>query len=217
MASSAFERYLRTITTTAIESDPLLTPGWPKHVDGLLLKNRGIPTPPRRVEGITKGGWTQRASAYRTLFKLSPAALIDNLSELDSIRRIRNLVAHEFGADASADLSSSTLLLSISRRHSRPRTASVSHHRLIKWLGVFNTVARAVDDHLTNDFIGAYELAAIFLEWRADPDRFEQQLNVVMKSAKRTNESRFSSAIGAFVPPFGREYESGLRQYVDKL
>lgn len=217
LASSAFERYLKTIATTAAESDPLLTPGWPKRIDGLTLTKYGIQAPPRSVEGTTKGEWTQRASVYKSLFGALPATLAGSLSELDAVRKLRNLVAHEFGAYADSTPSSSALLLSIGRRHSNPKNASVSHERLIKWLGIFNSVARAIDEHLTGDYIGDYEMAAIFLEWKTDPDRFEGRLNVNLKPHKRSANGRFSSAIGAFVPPFGRNYEAALGKYIESL
>lgn len=45
MAVSALERFMLAITTAAIESDPLRVPGFPKMLDGLALKKRGIDIP----------------------------------------------------------------------------------------------------------------------------------------------------------------------------
>ena len=55
LLSSAFERYITVVCTMANASDPLLQPGFPKILDGLLLLKNGIPVPERPLEPWSKG------------------------------------------------------------------------------------------------------------------------------------------------------------------
>ena len=42
-------------------------------------------------------------------------------------------------------------------------------------------MANGIDKHLLGQHIGGFELAAIYLDWHADRDRFESQLGVALR------------------------------------
>ena len=56
--ASAFERYLTAVSTIAIASDPVLEPGFPKKIDGLVLAKYNLQAGERPTEPLTKGEWS---------------------------------------------------------------------------------------------------------------------------------------------------------------
>ncbi len=219
LASSAFERYLITVVSAAVESDPLLAPGWPKLVDGLALRRHGLAVAERNLEGTVKGDWPRRVASYNELFGYLPAELVGAVSDLERLRKMRNAVAHEFGGDNKPSvMPSSALLLSI-RRHVRPGShrVSISETGLVAALRTFDKVANGIDKHLLGQHIGGYELAAIYLDWDADRDRFEGHLGVALTGSKRGREQRFTNAMGPFLPPFGTEYQRSMESHLQAL
>jgi hypothetical protein len=99
MAVSALERYVLAISTAAIESDPLRTPGFPKLLDGLLPKKRNIEIAKPALTSIIKGEWPGRIAALERLFGSVPDKLKTSQGELEKIRLTRNAIAHNLGAD----------------------------------------------------------------------------------------------------------------------
>lgn len=55
MIASALERYLDAAARIAIASDPLLTSGFPKMLDGAVLKKHGLALPARNTQSLIVG------------------------------------------------------------------------------------------------------------------------------------------------------------------
>ena len=100
--TSAFERYLTTVATLAIASDPVLTPGFPKKMDGLVLAKYTLQAGERTTEHLTKGEWSSRLAVFRKYFGDVPTGLQSNEGVLETMRNKRNQVAHAFGLDISS-------------------------------------------------------------------------------------------------------------------
>lgn len=150
--SSYFEHYLHKIIRLSIASDPGVLLGKSRAIDGVTYLKSGmmaIDIQPH-VESITKGTWQSRLAAYERLFGTAPAVLSQSVSELDKLRELRNKVGHRFGRSIDdSDLSPTAGLEEPER---------VSEERLAKWLGVVEKVVVAIDDHLRQTHIGAYEV-----------------------------------------------------------
>ena len=169
--TSAFERYLTAVATLAIASDPALTPGFPKKIDGLVLAKYQLKAGDRPTEPLTKGEWPSRLAAFRRYFGEIPIDLKSNEGTLETMRRRRNQVAHEFGLETSSMSAEAAILLG-ARRPTAPNmsTVTITDATLKKWLGVLDASAASIDSYLLPKFIGGYELAAIYIEWERDSD-----------------------------------------------
>jgi hypothetical protein len=97
LVSSAFERFVVSASSAALESDPLRAPGFPKRVDGLLLKKYGLDADLASHVGLVKGEWSKRLAEYRRLFGRVPEGLREVEGDLEKLRKTRNAIAHEFG------------------------------------------------------------------------------------------------------------------------
>lgn len=101
--SSSFEAYLTAIITMAIDSDPGMIINAPKSVDGIAQLKFGEEFKKELVESkiidCTKGEWSARTSAIKSLFGHIPAVLSDSIADLDKLRALRNKVGHAFGRD----------------------------------------------------------------------------------------------------------------------
>ena len=60
LLTSCFENLLANLSEAALASDPLLSPGFPKRVDGLMLLKHGHSMQAMSTELITKGDWSSR-------------------------------------------------------------------------------------------------------------------------------------------------------------
>lgn len=218
IASSAFERYLVSVCSTAVQSDPALTRDWPKRVDGLTLKKYDLAVPTPSLDGIVKGDWNQRVSAYRSIFRSVPPEMQANVAALEAMRKMRNGVAHEFGYDNGVRLlSGSTLFASLRLSQSQLRSYSVSQQHLIDWLAILNKVAKDVDRELVTAHIGGYELAAAYLSWQKSPDDFEADVGVSVTGHRRDAEVRFRHVVGQLLEPLGDEYFRTMKDYISAL
>ena len=149
--ASYLETYLRQVTTLALWSDPALTLGSTKLIDGVaVLKRRNSELDvSSSVDKMVKGLWSSRIDAYRRIFGVAPARLDTQAVELQALQTLRNRVSHEFGRDNSmSHLAAMAPLTSAVR---------LSEGRLMKWLGMVEEVAQAIDSHLLNSHIGAFE------------------------------------------------------------
>ncbi len=99
--ASNLETYMAAVIAVALESDPGLLLGASRSVDGISLLKHGAPPLKlaERIEGCTRGDWSSRVSHYRRLFSKVPAIMTDKLSDLETIRRLRNRLSHAFGRD----------------------------------------------------------------------------------------------------------------------
>lgn len=153
-----FEVYLATMVRLALSSDPATKLGVPHAVDGVaLLKSGQLPPMKSEIESVTKGTWPSRVSAYQKLFGQAPVALVNNASELDKLRILRNGVGHAFGRDIDAYESESCFKAKDLTR--------LSDARLQKWLGAVEKSAVAIDEHLRDSHIGSFEIFEFYHLW----------------------------------------------------
>lgn len=224
MICSALERYTQAIASLAVASDPLLDPGFPKKLDGTLLRKYGKALPSRDLTGLTKGTWGQRIATYKNLFGAVPAQLQHGEGDLEILRKARNKVAHALGVDDDHGLLNRTFegsSLDIALGARRPdllRHANVSDKKLISFMGTIQKVVDSIDEHLLRQFVGGYELLDLYIDWLADPDGFEKRVGASIQDHKRTHTDRFRNVLGsAFGVRKGARYVSSLESFVGKL
>ncbi len=216
--TSAFERYLTAVATIAIASDPVLTPGFPKKIDGLILAKYRLQTGERSTEPLTKGEWSSRLATFRRYFGEIPSVLSSNESTLETMRNKRNQVAHSFGLDTSSMPVHSAILLG-ARRATVPSidSISVSEKTITRWLRVIDASAAAIDDYLLPNFIGGYELAAISIEWIRDRDALYEATGI-RRYGKGSEARKLSKFLGELLDyPIQHETTQTIMDYVNPL
>jgi hypothetical protein len=220
MAVSALERFMLAITTAAIESDPLRTPGFPKMLDGLALKKRDIQIAQPNLTSIVQGDWNSRISSLERLFGSVPSLLKDSRSELESIRRMRNSIAHDFGSRDSDGIVPPSVSLITGARADRlvvPRHG-LSQDRLIRWVELLTDISIALDAQLTAQHIGEYEIPAVYLDWKKSPDAYEKALGITLKGVKKSHDQRFSNFISrALDAGYSPSYVRGLEKCIASI
>lgn len=153
--NSYFEIYLSSVVSLAVESDIGLQYSSSKSVDGLTIVKHGNSRNYSFFNisrEITMGEWSKRRKRFKEIFGSAPQELTTYERELETIRNIRNSIAHSFGRDIEKSRSrSQTDILEIER---------ISIKRLQEFMSVIRTVARSIDGQLLNNHIGDYE--AIF-------------------------------------------------------
>ncbi len=216
---SAFERYLAAISALSVASNPTLTA---HHLlDGLALQKYAVQPAAHDLESVVKGTWGARAAAYSRMFG-SNSVLDSLVGELDRMRNARNYIAHEFGVSANRNsLSAHAALLVGARRTFRAfEEVKVSEKSLLRWFGVVDEAAAAVDEHLHAEHLGSYEVAALFLEWEPDPLAFQEACgahNLWKKnwSPDRNAKKFLTFAIGS--PGVTINYVKSMRFYLETL
>ncbi len=164
--ASNLEMYLKMVVSRALESDPGVTIGVPHATDGVsLLKTKTEYSYASSASKVVEGTWQKRVRTYETLLGKVPTVLSEAVTELDSLQRLRNGVAHMFGRDLDAYKAHLAI---------RPKTLlALSEERLKKWLGLVERVALGVDEHLRSGHIGEYEALLYYHHWikayQADP------------------------------------------------
>jgi len=155
---SYFETYLGAVTWLALTSDPGILLSSSRAVDGIkLVKHENCPDIEPHIPGLTKGDWQSRCAAYKRLFSIIPKSLSDNVSELESMRKLRNGIGHAFGR--FIDEYRDPVLV-------RPRELQrLSESRLQRWLGVIDECVAEIDSHLLNIHIGAFEVLYMYHRW----------------------------------------------------
>ena len=94
----------------------------------------------------------------------------------------------------------------------------LSQERLVKWLGLLTDVSVALDAQLVVQYVGDYEVAAMYLDWKESPGKYEKALDITLVRAKRSYEQRFQNfASAALDKPLGTAYVRGLERYIRRL
>ncbi|QII00243.1 hypothetical protein BH92_10465 [Rhodococcoides fascians A21d2] len=186
LLTSSFEQYIDSVARLAAMSDPLLSPGFPKRLDGtMLLKyHHSLPTD---SSSITKGEWSGRISTYRCFFTHVPDILCQAEGELEKIRRMRNKIAHQFGLD---DEKFPVL------RDIQPER--LSENRLTKWFEVVDGCAGAIERHLRTDFIGDFDTIRLYAEWTQNPGRTAAMTGIAPDARINTAWRSFSKLLGGY-------------------
>lgn len=218
MLASAFERYMASIATLAIASNPTLSRER-KLLDGIALLKHDVQTVTHDAIDILKGPWGARIAAFSRMFGTNDN-LIESLSDFERMRKDRNAIAHSFGAQPSHELLSphAELLVGTRRTANAYGEVKVSERRLVKLFEKVHTAVESIDQQLLSDHIGSFEPAALYLEWEADPGAFEKACGVAVWSDTKTkprNAKRFLSfALGSGV---SQAYVNSLDRYIRQL
>jgi len=199
---SYLETYLSTIATLALRSDPLLRFNQSRAVDGTLWLKRGVVDDVSDfVTPIVKGKWTQRRSAYQTLFGRVPARLDAHIGDLDEMREMRNGVAHSFGR--GAEFFEDPVV------HAG-RPVRLQEARLQRWLGIVEAVAVEIDDHLYPAHLGDFELVWRYHRWQREPRHADDLGYDAPAAFCRTINRDFGEALG-------RDHCRALVTYYDRV
>ncbi|WP_260513398.1 hypothetical protein [Serratia fonticola] len=201
---SNFETYIATIVPVAIESDIGILYGIPNKIDGIeLLKHNK--KKPRGLDEIimscTKGTWGSRVNAYKDVFDNVPDFLVENISELDKMRNLRNNVAHAFGRDIDASRERGTISIIPSEKLSRIK--------LLRYQSIVWRAAKKIDEHLYKNHIGEYLRLKFF-------HKLYPSLN--QSSHPSEKAIRLKKEIGRFGDvSAGKEFCKGLVSYYESL
>ena len=152
-ASSNLETYLATVIRLAIQSDPGLTIGKSRLIDGTyLLRHPG--SSPRDFEPLiahcTMGDWQSRVSGLKYLFGTVPPEVTDSLNFLEEIRTLRNSIAHAIGRDIEDSRVHGVKQILPIARLTRRRT-NLLHTKI-------QLVAKAIDRQLLANNIGEFQV-----------------------------------------------------------
>lgn len=216
--ASLLEKYMIAAASTALASDPLLLGGFPLVFDGITLMKRGIKAPKLDVADIARGDWSARLAAFARLFGSVPVNLRAVEGPLEKMRQTRNKIAHGFASDDDARTLTShgAVLAGLGHQTQKPSRISVSEKELVKYLGAVYDAAAAIDLHLCSRHIGAYEWAAIYLEWERNPIEYERQIGVnVWKTGltRDKNARRFLKHVTG-VNSFDQAELTSLKAYI---
>jgi hypothetical protein len=192
---SNLEVYLRSVISLSLESDPGTLLGASHAVDGVvLLKKDPSYSYTEDAKLATSGSWSSRIAAFRRFFRNVPPELEAARAELDQLRIFRNGVSHTFGRDAGEYLEHLTMQTKPLKR--------VSEARLKSWMGLVLKVVKAVDAHLLQQHIGAYETLLYFHQlsntsWRT-PERETVKKNIGKMHHETPSKKYFDSLIAHY-------------------
>ncbi len=148
--SGYFEMYINSIVDMACQSCPAILVGGTKEIDGIkLLKSRDNYSFLDHAKKCSKGAWQTRISEYKRIFGSCPDLLVDSISDLDKIRKLRNDIGHAFGRNTRED--QFAVQQSINTPHQLKQNTFLNH------LALLDKVAKEIDSHLACNFIGSYE------------------------------------------------------------
>ena len=155
--TSYFETYIASILNLVIESNPSVLLGFTKKIDGMSLRKTGETIPEdflkTSIENCTKGEWSKRIIAIKKLLLIDDNSLLqlmeNSVSELDSIRKIRNKVGHAFGRDIEDSQKWYETEI--------PKIESLSEERYLKWQKLIKNLAREIDKYVMENHVGCYQ------------------------------------------------------------
>ncbi|WP_316896820.1 hypothetical protein [Pseudodesulfovibrio indicus] len=199
-ASSYFEVYLRTVFHLALMSKPGVLLGDGQIVDGTaLLKQKNqtvVQLVKKKVSECVVGTWSSRSKAFKGLFGQDFKRFVENTSDLDKIRNLRNGVGHTFGRN----IKEFSYLFDEDRGMAR-----LSEKRMKKYLKLLMDIAVDLDQYLLKNFIGSFE-AIYYYHRNIQPLGFGDPRDRSKKLKKDFN-------INTTVPPLSKGYCMGLVHY----
>jgi hypothetical protein len=191
------ETYLHAIVKLALTSDPGILISSSRVVDGIgLVKKSNLPDFDVHLRSITKGTWNDRLQCYMQLFKSAPTALINNINELEAIRKLRNGVGHAFGREID-DYRSPLILKPIPLQR-------LSEQRLQKWLGLVETIVSEIEEQLRTNHIGAIEVLLNYHFW-------DKKYPAGHTSEEKAFRAKFPDAQGS--PPSATYFREAIKYY----
>jgi hypothetical protein len=150
--SSNLETYFSKIVQLALESDTGTLYGVSRRIDGVeILKHSTLNAFnfEDKIIACTKGEWGSRINSFVKLFGTAPPILIDNISGLDKLRKLRNEVGHAFGREIEETRRHDVLKVS--------KSAKLTRERTIYYMKLIYGISREVDKQLLINHIGEYQ------------------------------------------------------------
>jgi hypothetical protein len=150
--SSNFETYLASVISLALKSDPGILLGASKAIDGIAVLKKGTFDKlnyDAYITSCTKGEWSSRLSSFQKIFGHAPQVLQDNISDLETLRKLRNKVGHAFGRDIDE-----------SRKHGLKtvlKTETISRNRALKLKTLLWSISKAIDKYLLQNHVGEFQ------------------------------------------------------------
>lgn len=201
--SSNFETYLSAVVSLAIASDPGAIVGAPHSADGIYLLKHGKNKidPSEYVIACTKGDWNSRVKAFEDIFGLLPKKLKDNVSELNSIRRLRNNVGHSFGRDLVKSR--------INGLKNILPTERITEERTTKYQRLLISTAKSIDKQLLENHIGEFQILNVYHDMFPTL-RHDLHLGIrAMELKKKIGQSK--------APPVPKDFAKDLVKYYEEL
>lgn len=208
LLSSAFETYLRTIVSLAIESKPATMLGCSESIDGAFLlkkdSNYGMYNDKNYlfsniIDDICIGEWSKRVDAYEKHFGSVPLTLKNNVKKLDELRKTRNEVGHYFGRKKNQY---ETPVIMAPKEVER-----VSHENFLKYLNTVYKTVKAIDEHLHKEYIGSYDIIKFYFQ------EIHIDSNDVTPGTQAKKLQKHLGEKG--LPPVGSEYYKNLLTYIN--
>lgn len=211
LLSSAFETYLRTVTSLAFESKPGVLIMSKDCVDGaeLLSNNYEYGESNNKkylfkdyVDSICIGDWNNRLQQYENFFDCVPIEVNNNSEKLNEFRNKRNLLAHYIGR-LKQDYETPLDLKIIPAER-------VSHDKLMDYFRLIFETASKIDDHLHKEYIGSYDVIKYYNGCVRN--------DLFVSNVKGSKIKEFQKLLGrAGKQPVGTDYYKWLVNYVDGL
>ncbi len=207
--ASLLEVYVKSASTAALSACPDIVD---KSLDGIdstsYLKHPDcIPKHLRqlieeRVEGFTKGTWSERLRRVGNVFGKIPASVTAAAFKLQSIQDKRNKIAHSYGANGELRKTPWEKISDI----------SINPSDLIEATKVISDVIKSLDIDLFGPKIGGYEIVYEFDVWS------RKQKNLGRMRVNGSLVNAFSEHIGrAFGRTPGNAYLKDLVIYYDSI
>lgn len=196
------ETYISTVVTTALRSDPLLRFKQSRSIDGTIwLKKNVDDDVSSLVLDCVKGTWSKRLAGCKNLFGIIPAGLAPLEGDLEKMRVLRNGSAHSFGR-SPIHFEDPTAPVGASKR--------LSEQTLLRYLGIIEQAAWAIEQHIARHHIGEFELLWQYHKWQALPR--------VKSETKYTEQAAFSREVGRLYGQTpGRNFCRQLMQYYKRI
>lgn len=94
----------------------------------------------------------------------------------------------------------------------------VSQERLLKWIKLLTEISIELDHQLIVQYVGDYEVPAMYLDWKESPESYEKTLGITLQGVKKSHEQRFQNfASAALDKPLGTLYVRGMERYISRL
>ncbi|MBP7610109.1 MAG: hypothetical protein KA760_11465 [Steroidobacteraceae bacterium] len=191
------ETYLYSIATLALMSDPGLLISSTQAVDGIVLvKRNALPDFTPHLTSLIKGEWSSRVNAYKRIFGHVPMIVTNSVTELDTMRKLRNGVGHSFGR-----------MIDEYRNHLLMKPLKVqrlSEERLQKWLGIVEDCVNSIEEHLRINHVGAIEVLLNYHAW-------DKKYSAGHMTEERAFRARFPDAQGN--PPPAEYFRTAISYY----
>lgn len=192
------ETYIAQVSTAALESSPSLVLGGGILFDGgQLLKTNPKYDLSGYVEPLVRGDWQARMAAYKGFFRSCPFE--HRISDLEKLRKLRNDTGHTFGRDIK--------LINYNPSRIVKNLKKISDDAIQEYLSLAESVASAIEDHLVEKYIGAYEAIKLFHHWLPS-------ISHHAKSDHKVLAKQFSAHFNEMtLSPYGLQRARGLIKY----